>query len=148
VREVRAGKLPEQPYLVIGQQSLIAPTRAPHAVKRSTKKFPTPRVPSVLPGGLTRRANVLPTRSSQAHPRPAPGRQLAWCARSARAADLEARHNANVARRVPRRRSNAWNRQLLFRRRFPYFPLSHPRRTPLPVLVYSHPGAGVHGMYG
>ena len=28
-REVRAGRLPERPYLVIGQQSLADPTRAP-----------------------------------------------------------------------------------------------------------------------
>jgi phytoene dehydrogenase-like protein len=29
VKEVRGGKLPEQPYLVIGQQSLVDRTRAP-----------------------------------------------------------------------------------------------------------------------
>ncbi len=46
--EVRAGKLPEHPYLVIGQQSLADPTRAPAG--RHTLWLYS-RVPSRLEGG-------------------------------------------------------------------------------------------------
>ena len=48
VREIRAGKLPEQPYLVIGQQSMIDGTRAPQG---SQTLYVYSRVPSELPGG-------------------------------------------------------------------------------------------------
>src|SRR5437660_594695 len=47
-RQVRAGKLPDNPYLVIGQQSLLDPTRAPAG---GQTLWTYSRVPNQVPGG-------------------------------------------------------------------------------------------------
>jgi phytoene dehydrogenase-like protein len=50
-REVRAGQMPRNPYLVIGQQSLADPGRAPPG---GHTLWAYSRVPSALPDGWAR----------------------------------------------------------------------------------------------
>ncbi|MFO0614083.1 MAG: FAD-dependent oxidoreductase [Polyangiaceae bacterium] len=60
-RQVRARELPERPYLVIGQQSLMDPTRAPAGAHTL---YAYSRVPSDLPGAGRPRASASPTAST------------------------------------------------------------------------------------
>ena len=145
-REVRAGKLPDDPYLVIGQHSLIdldrAPPGPPHAVLLLPRPSPGRR-------GLAERARTFRRSGRGPHRRrwrPAFARR-SWHGRSARRADLEA-DNANLAGGDLGGGSNAWHRQLLFRPVFPYFRYRMPVAGLYLCSSYAHPGAGVHGMCG
>src|SRR5262249_27014733 len=55
-RQVRAGRLPANPYLVIGQQSLCDPSRAP---KGGHTLWAYSRVPSQIEGGWRRHAEFF-----------------------------------------------------------------------------------------
>ena len=145
VREVRAGKLPERPYLVMGQQSLIDRTRAP---QNAQTLYVYSRVPAELPGGWEdareRFADTITARIEGL----APGFGALVLARKAHAPpDLE-RMNANLIGGDLGGGSNAWNRQLLFRPVFPYFRYRMPIERLYLCSSYTHPGAGVHGMCG
>ena len=145
VREVRAGKLPEKPYLVIGQQSLIDPTRAPHG---SQTLYVYSRVPSTLPSGWGAAREAFADRIVERIEGLAPGFSSLVLARKAHAPpDLE-RGNANLIGGDLGGGSNAWNRQLLFRPVFPYFRYRMPIARLYLCSSYAHPGAGVHGMCG
>lgn len=145
VREVRAGKLPEQPYLVLGQQSLIDPTRAPRGAQTL---YCYSRVPSELAGGWEQAREAFADRISARIEGLAPGFQSLVLARKVHAPpDLE-RMNANLLGGDLGGGSNAWNRQLLFRPMFPYFRYRMPVRRLYLCSSYAHPGAGVHGMCG
>jgi len=144
-RQVRAGEIPERPYLVVGQQSLVDGTRAPAG--RHTL-YCYSRVPSQPVRGWDaereRFADLIEARIEQL----APGFRRTILARQIQAPpDLE-RENSNLIGGDIGGGSNAWNRQLLFRPLFPYFRY----RTPVEGLYlcssYAHPGAGVHGMCG
>jgi len=144
-RELRAGKLPEDPYLVVGQQSLADPSRAPpgeHTLYCYT------HVPSELASGWATEREAFADRISARLEELAPGfGALVLERRSVAPSDLEAM-NENLLGGDLGGGSNAWHRQLLFRPAFPYFR----HRTPVKALYlcssYTHPGAGVHGMCG
>jgi phytoene dehydrogenase-like protein len=144
-REVRAGRLPERPYLVMGQQSLFDPTRAPAG--RHTLYCYT-HVPSQVAGGWAvereRFADTIEARIEEL----APGFRATILGRHILSpVDLEA-DNANLAGGDLGGGSNAWHRQLLFRPVFPYFRYRMPVEGLYLCSSYTHPGAGVHGMCG
>lgn len=144
-QEIRDGRLPEQPYLVVGQQSLADPFRAPpgqHTLYCYT------HVPSYIDGGWASRSETFADCITERIEGLAPGfRQLVLSRRISAPPDLEA-VNENLIGGDLGGGSNAWHDQLLFRPIFPYFRY----RTPIKGLYlcssYTHPGAGVHGMCG
>ena len=144
--EARGGQLPSNPYLVIGQQSLSDPSRAP-AGKHTLWAYS--RVPSVPPGGdWAAVENEFADRIDDRIEAMAPGfKQLIRKRRPVSPAALEAM-DANLVGGDLGGGSNAWYRQLIFRPVFPWFRY----RTPIEGLYlgssYAHPGAGVHGMCG
>ncbi len=145
VHEVRAGHLPERPYLVIGQQSLIDRTRAPQG---GQTLYVYSRVPSELEGGWPAARESFADRIVERIEGLAPGFESLILARRAYAPpDLEAM-NANLLGGDLGGGSNAWNRQLLFRPVFPYFRYRMPVQRLYLCSSYAHPGAGVHGMCG
>ncbi|HYJ08729.1 MAG TPA: NAD(P)/FAD-dependent oxidoreductase [Polyangiaceae bacterium] len=145
VREVRSGKLPEQPYLVIGQHSLVDRTRAPGG---GHTLYVYSRVPSEVEGGWEAARERFADRIVDRIEGLAPGFKSMILARKAHApTDLE-RNNANLLGGDLGGGSNAWNRQLLFRPMFPYFRYRMPVRRLYLCSSYAHPGAGVHGMCG
>jgi phytoene dehydrogenase-like protein len=144
-RDVRAGKIPELPYLVIGQHSLVDPTRAPlgqHTL------YCYSRVPSSVPGGWAAQREAFADRVSARIEGLAPGFSSLVLARHASAPpDLEA-GNANLIGGDLGGGTNAWHQQLLFRPVFPYFRYRTPVKGLYLCSSYAHPGAGVHGMCG
>ena len=145
VREVRSGKLPERPYLVIGQHSIVDRSRAPQG---GHTLYVYSRVPSELPGGWEAAREAFADRIVERIEGLAPGFKAVILARKAHSpADLE-RGNANLLGGDLGGGSNAWHRQLLFRPMFPYFRYRMPVRRLYLCSSYAHPGAGVHGMCG
>jgi phytoene dehydrogenase-like protein len=144
-KQVRAGELPEHPYLVIGQQSLADPTRAP-AGKHTLWAYS--RVPSALEGGWESARERFADRVDARIEGLAPGFMKRVLARKAFAPiDLE-RMNANLVGGDLGGGSAQIQHQLFMRPVFPYFR----HRTPVDGLYlgssYAHPGAGVHGACG
>lgn len=145
VRVVRSGKLPERPYLVIGQQSLVDRTRAPLG---GQTLYVYSRVPSNVSGGWDAAREGFADSIVNRIEGLAPGFRSLILARRAHAPhDLE-RMNANLLGGDLGGGSNAWNRQLLFRPAFPYFRYRMPVNRLYLCSSYAHPGAGVHGMCG
>ena len=144
-RELRAGKVPRDPYLVIGQQSLADPFRAPpgqHTLYCYT------HVPTHIEGGWPAQREAFADRVTQRIEGLAPGfGALVLDRRISAPPDLEAM-NPNLLGGDLGGGTNAWHQQLLFRPAFPYFRY----RTPVKALYlcssYTHPGGGVHGMCG
>lgn len=148
--QVRRGELPDHPYLVIGQQSLVDPTRAPegrHTLYVYTHVPPT-LDPARYPGGWAawreRLADVVVERIEAL----APGFRSRVLQRAIQDPEDLERTSANLVGGDLGGGSNTWDRQLVFRPVFPYFRY----RTPVPNVLlcssYAHPGAGVHGMCG
>lgn len=143
--EIRSGLLPEQPYLVVGQQSLADPFRAPHA---QHTLYCYTHVPSYIDGGWSTQSETFADRIVERLEGLAPGfSELVLGRRISAPPDLEAA-NANLIGGDLGGGGNAWHQQLLFRPVFPYFRY----RTPIKGLYlcssYTHPGGGVHGMCG
>jgi phytoene dehydrogenase-like protein len=144
-REVRAGKLPERPYLVIGQQTLSDPTRAP-AGKHTLYCYT--HVPGRVDGGWAASRESFADRVEARIEELAPGFRASILGRHIMAPpDLEA-WNANLRGGDLGGGSNAWHRQLVFRPLFPYFRYRMPVKGLYLCSSYAHPGAGVHGMCG
>jgi phytoene dehydrogenase-like protein len=144
-KEVRAGRLPERPYLVIGQQSLADPTRAPAG--RHTLYAYT-HVPSRLDGGWPAHAESFADSVEDRIEQLAPGfRTTILERRITTPPDLQAM-DQNLVGGDLGGGSNAWNHQLLFRPLFPYFRYRMPIARLYLCSSYAHPGAGVHGMCG
>jgi phytoene dehydrogenase-like protein len=146
-REARAGRLPERPYLVIGQQSIGDPTRAP-AGKHTLYCYT--HVPSHVQeeGGWAAAREGFADRVEARIEELAPGFRASILARHIMAPpDLEA-WDANLVGGDLGGGSNAWHRQLLFRPLFPYFRYRMPVKRLYLCSSYAHPGAGVHGMCG
>lgn len=143
--QVRGGDLPDNPYLVIGQQSLVDPTRAP---EDGHTLWAYSRVPPQLQGGWSTHAEAFADRVEQRIESLAPGFRSTIRARNIVAPpDLE-KMDANLVGGDLGGGSNAWHRQLLFRPMFPYFRYRMPVRGLYLCSSYAHPGAGVHGMCG
>jgi phytoene dehydrogenase-like protein len=143
--EVRSGALPERPYLVIGQQSLMDRSRAPRG--RDTL-WAYSRVPPNPIGGWEKHAEVFADRIETRIEELAPGFRARILARNIVApSDLEA-GNANLVGGDIGGGSNAWNRQLIWRPVFPHFRYRMPIARLYLCSSYAHPGAGVHGMCG
>jgi phytoene dehydrogenase-like protein len=143
--QVRSGALPDHPYLVIGQQSLADPTRAPpgnHTLWAYT------RVPSSIEGGWPSRAERFADRIDARIEGLAPGFRQRILARRVVSPDQLQSMDANLVGGDLGGGSNAWNRQLLFRPVFPYFRYKMPVEGLYLCSSYAHPGAGVHGMCG
>ena len=137
--------LPEHPYLVLGQQSLADPTRAPAG--RHTLWAYT-RVPSVVDGGWAAHAERMADRVEARIEGLAPGFRSRVLARRAVSPDQLEAMDPNLVGGDLGGGSNAWHRQLLLRPMFPYFRYRMPVRGLYLCSSYAHPGAGVHGMCG
>lgn len=145
-KQVRGGALPTNPYLVIGQQSLCDPSRAP-AGQHTLWAYS--RVPNVAPGGKwsdveERFADVIDARIESL----APGFRSQILARRVVSPEALERMDANLIGGDLGGGSNAWYRQLVFRPVFPWFRYRMPVRGLYLGSSYAHPGAGVHGMCG
>ena len=117
-REIRAGQLPEAPYLVVGQQSLADPFRAPRA---QHTLYCYTHVPSHIDGGWPSQREGFADRISERLEGLAPGfRELVLDRHISAPPDLEAA-NANLIGGDLGGGGNAWHQQLLFRPIFPYF---------------------------
>lgn len=145
-RQVRGGDLPDNPYLVIGQQSLADPTRAPEG---HHTLWAYSRVPPSLPeGGWAAQAQSFADRVEERIEGLAPGFRETIIDRAVVAPpDLEAM-DANLVGGDLGGGSNAWHRQLLFRPAFPHFRYRMLVDRLYLCSSYAHPGAGVHGMCG
>src|SRR5215831_10225099 len=144
-REARAGRLPDRPYLVIGQQSIADPTRAP-AGKHTLYCYT--HIPSQVEGGWAAARERFADRIEARIEELAPGFRASILGRHVMSPpDLEA-WNANLVGGDLGGGSNAWHRQLVFRPLFPYFRYRMPVAGLYLCSSYAHPGAGVHGMCG
>jgi phytoene dehydrogenase-like protein len=143
--QVRRGELPDNPYLVIGQQSLLDPTRAPPGFHTL---WAYSRVPSVVAGGWSAQAEELGDRIDARIEALAPGFRARILARRLVSPDQLHAMDSNLVGGDLGGGSNAWNRQLLFRPLFPYFRYRMPAKGLYLCSSYAHPGAGVHGMCG
>lgn len=144
-REVRAGALPSNPYLVIGQQSLADPGRAPaggHTLYAYT------HVPSRIEGGWEAEREAFADRVERRIEVLAPGFRRLIRARAVHAPpDLEAM-NENLVGGDLGGGSARLSQQLFFRPVFPYFRYRTPVRGLYLASASTHPGAGVHGACG
>jgi phytoene dehydrogenase-like protein len=144
-KEVRDGKIPTDPYLVIGQQSLADPTRAP--LGKATL-WAYSRVPFHMAGGWDEAkrafADAIETRIEAL----APGFRASILGRAIHTPEDLEKMDENLVGGDIAGGSNAWYRQLVFRPVFPYFRYRTPVRRLYLCSSYAHPGAGVHGMCG
>jgi phytoene dehydrogenase-like protein len=143
--QVRAGQLPEHPYLVVGQQSLLDPTRAPPG---EHTLWAYSRVPSHVPGGWSTQQEAFADRMEERLEGLAPGFRQRVKARRVVTPDALQTMNANLVGGDHGGGSNAWHRQLIFRPVFPYFRYRTPVQRLYLCSSYATPGAGVHGMCG
>jgi phytoene dehydrogenase-like protein len=144
--QVRSGVLPDNPYLVIGQQSVLDPTRAPEGGHTLWAYSRVP--PRLRDGGWKAHAERFADAIDRRIERLAPGfRGLVRARNVVAPPDLEAM-DANLVGGDLGGGSNAWHRQLLFRPVFPYFRYRMPVEGLWLCSSYAHPGAGVHGMCG
>jgi len=144
-REVRDGRMPERPYLVIGQHTLADASRAPAGCHTL---YAYSRVPPYFAAGHPDQAARFADRVEERIEALAPGFRQSILARHYYAPpDLEAM-DANLRGGDLGGGSNAWYRQLVFRPVFPYFRYRTPVRGLYLCSSYAHPGAGVHGMCG
>jgi phytoene dehydrogenase-like protein len=144
-RQVRAGLLPANPYLVIGQQSLCDPTRAPAG---GHTLWAYSRVPPTLPDGWTAHREAFADRVEQRIEGLAPGFRRLIRARAIHAPpDLE-RMDENLVGGDLGGGSAHIDQQLFFRPVFPYFRYRTPVDGVYLASASTHPGAGVHGACG
>jgi phytoene dehydrogenase-like protein len=143
--QVRAGELPRNPYLVIGQQSLVDPSRAPAG---RTTLWAYSRVPNTLPGGWAKERAAFADRIEQRIEGLAPGfRGLIRGRAIASPQDLEAM-NENLVGGDLGGGSAHFDQQLFLRPVFPYFRYRTPVKGLYLASASAHPGAGVHGACG
>jgi phytoene dehydrogenase-like protein len=144
-RQVRAGRLPSNPYLVIGQQSLVDAGRAPpdgHTL------WAYSRVPSHPEGGWPRHREVFADRIEERLEGLAPGFRRLIRGRAIHSpADLEVM-DENLVGGDLGGGSARIDQQLFLRPTFPYFRYRTPVRGLYLASASAHPGAGVHGACG
>jgi phytoene dehydrogenase-like protein len=143
--EVRAGLIPEQPYLVIGQHSLADPSRAPRG-KHTLYVYS--RVPSQVPGGWSSHREAFGDAIETRLEGLAPGfKKLVRARHLDSPDDLEAM-NENLVGGDLGGGSAAITNQLFLRPMFPYFRHTTPVKNLFLGSAYTHPGPGVHGASG
>lgn len=143
--QARAGQLPSNPYLVIGQQSLLDETRAP-AGQHTLWAYS--RVPSVLDDGWEMHREAFADRIEQRIEGLAPGFRGLIRGRAIFAPpDLE-RMNENLVGGDLGGGSARFSHQLFWRPLFPYFRYRTPVKGIYLCSASAHPGAGVHGACG
>jgi phytoene dehydrogenase-like protein len=144
-RQVRSGQLPANPFLVIGQQSLADPSRAPEG---GHTLWAYSRVPSYPAGGWQRQREAFADRLEERIEGLAPGFRGRIRARAVHSpADLEAM-NENLVGGDLGGGSARFSQQLFLRPVFPYFRYRTPVRGLYLASASAHPGAGVHGAPG
>jgi phytoene dehydrogenase-like protein len=144
-RQIRAGLLPDNPYLVIGQQSLLDPSRAPPG---GQTLWAYSHVPSYLPEGWPGYKHAFADRIEKRIEGLAPGfRSLILGRTIAAPDDLEAM-DENLVGGDLGGGSAGIGQQLFFRPVFPYFRYRTPVRGVYLASASAHPGAGVHGACG
>ncbi|HGG57832.1 MAG TPA: NAD(P)/FAD-dependent oxidoreductase, partial [Nannocystis exedens] len=143
--EVRGGELPTNPYLVVGQQSITDPSRAP-AGKHTLWAYS--RVPPSIEGGWASQAERFADAIDARIEGLAPGFRAQILGRRVVSPENLEAMDANLVGGDLGGGSNAWHRQLIFRPIFPYFRYRMPLRGLYLCSSYAHPGAGVHGMCG
>lgn len=144
-RQARSGQLPDNPYLVIGQQSLADHTRAPGG---SHTLYAYSRVPSTLEDGWAAHREAFADRIEERIERLAPGFRKTIRARAIFAPpDLEAM-NENLVGGDLGGGSSQIDQLLFFRPFFPYYGYRMPVRGLYLCSASTHPGAGVHGACG
>jgi phytoene dehydrogenase-like protein len=143
--EVRRCELPTNPYLVIGQQSIADPTRAP-AGKHTLWAYS--RVPSAIEGGWEQARERFADRIEDRIEALAPGFKQRILGRAVfTPPDLFAM-NENLIGGNLGGGSAQIQHQLIFRPLFPYFRYRTTIRGLYLGSSYTHPGAGVHGACG
>jgi phytoene dehydrogenase-like protein len=144
-KEVREGQLPTNPYLVIGQQSLVDASRAPagqHTLWAYT------HVPSYPESGWPQLAQAFADRMEQRIEGLAPGfRQLIRGRAVHTPADLEAMDENLVGGDLGGGSAHL-DHQFIFRPLFPYFRYGTPIKSLYLCSASTHPGGGVHGACG
>jgi phytoene dehydrogenase-like protein len=143
--EVRAGRLPQNPYMVIGQPTLADPTRAPEG--RHTL-YAYSRVPSRTPAGWAAEREAFADRLERRIEGLAPGFRALVLGRSIQSPDDFERENENLAGGDLGGGTAGFTNQLFLRPAFPYFGPKTPVRGLYLGSSYTHPGPGVHGMCG
>lgn len=143
--EARAGHLPTNPYLVIGQQSLLDPTRAPSG---GQTLWAYSRVPSHLPDGWATHKEAFADRIEQRINGLAPGFRALIRGRAVFAPDDLERMNENLVGGDLGGGSAHFSHQLFWRPVFPYFRYRTPVKGVYLCSASAHPGAGVHGACG
>jgi phytoene dehydrogenase-like protein len=143
--EVRAGRLPERPYLVVGQQSLADPTRAPEGCHTL---YVYTHAPANLAGGWDAARERFTDTIEERIEALAPGfRKRILARRASCPLDFE-RWNQNLVQGDLGGGSNAWSQQLFMRPFFPAFRYKMPIDGLYLCSSSTHPGGGTHGMCG
>lgn len=144
--EVRLGRLPEAPYLLVGQQTLMDPTRAPagkHALYAYT------HVPSALAGGWTAEAKArFADRVEGWIEACAPGFRKGIRQRCIHAPDDLEAMNANLVGGDLGGGTAHLEGQLFLRPAFPWFRHRMPVKGLYLCSASTHPGTGAHGACG
>jgi phytoene dehydrogenase-like protein len=144
-RQVRAGQLPSNPYLVIGQQSLADPSRAPAG---GQTLWAYSRVPSSLAGGWAGQRESFADAVERRIEGLAPGfRRLIQGRAISAPPDLEAM-NENLVGGDLGGGSAHLDQVLFLRPAFPWFRYRMSIRGLYLASASTHPGAGVHGACG
>lgn len=143
--EVRAGRLPQNPYMVIGQPTLADPGRAPAG---QHTLYAYSRVPPKVSRGWAAEREGFADRLEARIEGLAPGFRALILARSIQSPDDLERENENLAGGDLGGGTAAFTNQLVLRPAFPYFGPKTPVRGLYLASSYTHPGPGVHGMCG
>ncbi|MBV9122085.1 MAG: NAD(P)/FAD-dependent oxidoreductase [Planctomycetes bacterium] len=144
-RQVEAGELPTHPYLLVGQQSLLDPSRAPTG---GQTLYAYTHVPATVPEGWPRHqeafADLLENRIEEL----APGFKTLIRARAIQSPEDLEKMDENLVGGDLGGGSNRFRQLLFFRPAFPYFRYRTPIRGLYLASASAHPGAGVHGACG
>jgi phytoene dehydrogenase-like protein len=144
-RTVRAGQLPTNPYLVIGQQSLVDPGRAPPG---GHTLWAYSRVPNTIEGGWAAQREAFADRIEERLEGLAPGFRGLIRARAIHSPDDLETMDQNLEGGDLGGGSARFSQQLFFRPVFPYFRYRTPVHGLYLASASTHPGAGVHGACG
>jgi phytoene dehydrogenase-like protein len=144
-RQVRRAEVPTNPYLVIGQQSLVDASRVPAGCHTL---WAYSRVPSHPHGGWLKHRDALADRVEQRIEGLAPGFRSRILGRHIAAPDDLERMDENLVGGDLGGGSAWFDQQLFFRPIFPYFRYRTSVKGLYLASASAPPGAGVHGACG